>query len=394
MNEHELTLLRRKAILGTIAIAAWVLGLIMALTIRDGGDGIGPFLIVVGWFLTATWIAVDASMCGRRTVPWTIFGLAAAPLALLVYVLTAEPTAAICRQCGNRLLSTAQACPICGAQHVTGRVTNALNQAYTSLADSLMRAPVEQAKNTTRAIAIALGVTALFGMLFADTGMGFVAVFLVLSFAGYWILVPWWVYLDASWRRMEPIPWALLTLLTNIVGLVTYLVIRYPDPRSCPKCGADLPVGLKRCPYCGSEAEATCPRCQSPIRPDWVFCPSCATQLPAVTPQATGAGAGTTIKPPAISISGTVIDVSTGLPLQGAEVKVDSKDEAARSVSDSAGRFLLSELDPRPYVLIASAPGYTSQAKAFTPTAVGIGQCHFTLMPSRNQAEVKAEAET
>ena len=393
MNEHELTLLRRKAILGTIAAAAWALGLILAVALTDGTDGIGPFLMAVGWFLTATWIAVDASQCGRRTVAWTIFGLAAAPLALLVYVLTAEPTAAICTQCGNRLLSTAQACPICGAQHVTGRVTNALNQAYTSLADSLMRAPVEQAKNTTRAIAIALGVTSLFGMLFADTGMGFVAVFLVLSFAGYWILVPWWVYLDASWRRMEPIPWALLTLLTNVVGLVTYLVIRYPDPRTCPKCGADLPIGLKRCPYCGSEAEATCPRCQSPIRPDWVFCPSCATQLPTVPSQTTGVGAGTAAKPPAISISGTVIDVSTGLPLQSAEVKVDSKDEAARSISDAAGRFLLSELDPRPYVLIASAPGYTPQAKAFTPMAVGSGQCHFTLMPSRAQAEVKVDAE-
>jgi hypothetical protein len=111
--------------------------------------------------------------------------------------------------------------------------------------------------------------------------------------------------------------------------------------------------------------------------------------LPAVPSQATGVGTGATAKPPAISISGTVIDVSTGLPLQGAEVKVDSKDEAARSISDAAGRFLLSELDPRPYVLIASAPGYTSQAKAFTPMAVGSGQCHFTLMPSRAAVETQ-----
>lgn len=395
MNEHELTLLRRKTILGTVAVVCWVLAVLLGLTLDAGGEDVVPFFVLAGWFLTAMWVAMDASLRTRNVLLWTVFSLAAAPLSVLVYVMTSPPTAAVCTQCGNGLTSTSQVCPICGAQHVTGRVTNALNQAYTSLADSLMRAPVEQAKNTTRAIAIALGVTTLFGLFLADNGrelfhygFGFGTVLSVLSFAAYWILVPWWVYLDASWRRMEPIPWALLTLLTNVVGLVTYLVIRYPDPRTCPKCGADLPVGLKRCPYCGSEAEATCPRCQSPIRPDWVFCPSCATQLPAVTSQATGVGTGAA-KPPAISISGTVIDVSTGLPLQGAEVKVDSKDEAARSISDAAGRFLLSELDPRPYVLIASAERYTSQAKAFTPMATGAGQCHFTLMPSRTPAEVE-----
>jgi hypothetical protein len=55
-------------------------------------------------------------------------------------------------------------------------------------------------------------------------------------------------------------------------------------------------------------------------------------------------------------------------------------------MTDAAGRFLISELDPRPYVLVASADGYGTQAKAFTPMAVGAGQCHFTLMPHRTPA--------
>lgn len=398
MNEHELTLLRRKAIIGTMAAVAWGLGLLLVLVApRDGGD-IGGILMFAGWLFTATWIILDAIYRGRNVVPWAVFGLAAAPLAALIYVVTAQPSVAVCTHCGSSLATTAQTCPICGAQHMAGRVTSALNQAYTSLADSLMRAPVEQAKNTTRALAIALGVVGFLGTLMTATSNsipGPLAAVFVLCYASYWVLLPWWVYLDASWRRMEPIPWALLTLLTNIVGLVTYLVIRYPDPRSCPKCGSDLAVGLKRCPYCGSEAEPTCPKCQAPIRPDWVFCPSCATQLPIDSMRQTpGIGVTPSGKPPAISISGSVVDGATGLPLQGAEVKVDSKDETAVSMTDTAGRFLLSELDPRPYVLIASAEGYASQAKAFTPMAVGAGQCHFTLMPSRTQAEAETQGVT
>lgn len=396
MNEHELTLLRRKTILGTVAVICWALAIVAAIMRPNAGDPVGPFFVVSGWLLTALWVALDASMRARNVFFWTVVSLAASPLAVLIYAMTSPPNIAVCAQCGNRLPSLAQPCPICGTRHVAGRVSAAINQAYSSLADSLMRAPVEQAKNTTRAIAIALGVAALFSLVLANASGGALplVIILVLSFAAYWVLVPWWVYLDASWRRMEPIPWALLALMTNAVGLVTYLVIRYPDPRSCPKCGTDLPVGLKRCPYCGSEAEPTCPRCQSPIRPDWVYCPSCASQLPAVAPQQMPGVGAANGKPPAISISGSVVDGLTGLPLEGVEVRVDSRDLAASTVSDSAGRFLLSELDPRPYVLIASTEGYASSANSFTPTAVGAGQCHFTLMPSRTQAEAETQGVT
>ena len=239
MNEHELTLLRRKTILGTAAAICWALVALAVIVWPDIRDPVGPFFVIVSWLLTALWIALDASIRARQVYLWTVFSLAAAPLAVLAYVLTSPPTTAICNQCGNRLANMSQTCPICGARHVTGRVASAINHAYTSLADSLMRAPVEQAKNTTRAIAITLGIAALVGIILTGPGTPTsVLILAVLCVAGYWILVPWWVYLDASWRRMEPMPWAMLTLLTNVVGLVTYLVIRYPDPRACPKCGA------------------------------------------------------------------------------------------------------------------------------------------------------------
>ena len=252
MNEHELALLRRKTILGTVAVVCWALAFLAAILRPNIGDPTGPFFVISGWLLTALWVAMDATVRARNAFLWTMVTLAAAPLSVLIYAVTSPPNAAVCTQCGNRLPSLSQPCPICGTRHVAGRVSAAINHAYSSLADSLMRAPVEQAKNTTRAIAIALGIAALFSLILEGAiGALPLVIILVLSFAAYWVLVPWWVYLDATWRRMEPIPWALLTLMTNVVGLVTYLVIRYPDPRSCPKCGADLAVGLKRCPYCG-----------------------------------------------------------------------------------------------------------------------------------------------
>ncbi len=193
---------------------------------------------------------------------------------------------------------------------------------------------------------------------------------------------------------MDAVPWALLTLLTNVFGLVTYLVIRYPDPRPCPQCGAYLTMELKRCPYCGSEAEPTCPRCQSPVKADWVYCPACAAQLP--LPTQTGPAQddiGSVAASPSVSIAGTVVDAQTGLPLAEAEVKVDSKAEAPGVTTDESGRFLLSGLDPRPYVLVASAEGYIAQAKGYTPTATGAGRLHFMLLPARIPAATASPAE-
>jgi RNA polymerase subunit RPABC4/transcription elongation factor Spt4 len=204
-----------------------------------------------------------------------------------------------------------------------------------------------------------------------------------LCLAGYWVLLAWWVYLDATWRRMEATPWAILTLVTNVVGLVTYLVIRYPEPHTCEHCGANLQMGLKRCPYCGSETELACPRCQAPIRADWLYCPACAAQLPKAQPSSQPAEAPISqpTSRPAVSIMGTVTDAATGLPIAEAQVRIDSKTDTASTAADSQGKFALTDLEPRPYVVLASAEGYAPATRGFTPSATGGGKLDFSLYP-------------
>ena len=199
------------------------------------------------------------------------------------------------------------------------------------------------------------------------------------------MLVAWWVYLDSAWRRMDGVPWAVLTLVTNVVGLVTYLVIRYPDPRSCVSCGASIPTGLKFCPFCGSEAEAMCPHCQAPIKPGWQFCPVCAARLTpseSAIEDAPGVTSG-------VTISGSVLDAVEQTPIAGARVEIDSVAGGTPVTTDSLGRFELSVPDQRPYVLVASREGYTSQARPYSPGTKDARHVRFALHRTvRDQANV------
>jgi hypothetical protein len=48
-------------------------------------------------------------------------------------------------------------------------------------------------------------------------------------------------------------------------------------------------------------------------------------------------------------------------------VKIDSKSVSATATTDALGHFVLSGLEVRSYVLVASADGYISKAEPFTP---------------------------
>jgi RNA polymerase subunit RPABC4/transcription elongation factor Spt4 len=253
---------------------------------------------------------------------------------------------------------------------------------FSSLTDNLAPGPLKRARTTAMYMSVCVAALVVVGMLVnqwvPEPFWGYLRAIWIFSFCAYWVLLPWWVYLDAIWRRMEPLPWALLTLLTNVFGLVTYLVVRYSDPQACPQCGQYMPVGSKRCPYCGVEAQMSCPQCQAAIQPGWIYCPSCgaqiSTQAAPVRPEPQ-VGTLRTVK-----VTGCVRDASSGAPISSAEVKVDSRTDAKSGVTDSTGAFVLDGLEPRPCVLAASAPGYAPQARAFTPRPGGSVQ--FCLYPS------------
>lgn len=95
---------------------------------------------------------------------------------------------------------------------------------------------------------------------------------------------PIWVYLDGTKRGLDRAPlWALLVLLSNVVGLVIYLIAR-PDAelRSCKHCGANLRPEWRVCASCGAEADASraCPSCAAVVDRGWRYCPQCKAELP------------------------------------------------------------------------------------------------------------------
>lgn len=376
MANDQLTLLRRREVAGTIAVIAWGFGFFLALLVApntqsDIGSLIGLSMLVA-YVSTICWIAFDASLRGvgagggMATGGWVVFAIFLLPAVLLIYILSRPASPIVCSQCGTALASPSPVCPNCG------RPMSAVNRVFARLTDSLAPGSLERARLTARNLALTLVV-----LVFAEWAIhdalphvlkGFGGFLAVISFAAYWVLVPWWVYLDATYRRMEAVPWALLTLLTNVFGLVTYLVIRYPDPGACRSCGAYLTAGQKHCPYCGSEAGLICPQCNTPLRAEWAYCPACATQLSAPPAQPKQ-------DQPPNSVAGMVSDVA-GNPIAEAEVRVDSKADGLKAKTDASGRYRLENLELRPYVLIASAKGFEEASKAYTP---GVGEVSFAL---------------
>ena len=74
------------------------------------------------------------------------------------------------------------------------------------------------------------------------------------------ILLCIWVYKDANSRGMNGALWLIIVILTGILGLIIYLLVRAGEKgktqeikRICPKCGRVVKEDVKYCPYCGEE---------------------------------------------------------------------------------------------------------------------------------------------
>jgi RNA polymerase subunit RPABC4/transcription elongation factor Spt4 len=235
------------------------------------------------------------------------------------------------------------------------------------------------------------------------------------AFPAYWVLLPYYVYLDAKIRGMNAAPWGLLCLATNFIGLFTYLVVRNPDPIPCSGCGRLLDPGVRACPYCGAMTERACPSCGAPIGQDWQFCPACAAVIPkhVATVQTVGPQAPTSapVDPeqrardiPRIieqaraaarsaedadtqvaqaveriasgevftrraRIGGCVFDAATGQPIAGATIRSDASGAPLNATTDEQGVYSLVDLEPGPYVLIAETEGYHRAARSCNPPA-------------------------
>lgn len=391
MPTNDQGFLWRKERIGTIALISW-----FALLIYRSMDPQLPLLLFPVWIFSALFVYMDSRSRGTRVFWWTAYALVVPlvtalayfsmnrcdmmPLAILhafivgVYLALRPSVQPRCYRCGSGLGSQTEVCPICGYQNYLGRLESMARRIYGGLADSVTSAPTAKGRDTAKSIAIACAAFGVFGLIFHRLVPSVLA---GISLAGYWVLLAWWVYLDSAWRRMYPFPWAVLTLVTNLFGLATYLVVRNPDPKTCSQCGSVLSIGLKWCPYCGTETEIVCPVCQSAVNADWVYCPACSTELPGRK----GPSSGDEEKACSTVIRGTVVDGKSARPISDALVKVDSKSLSVSATTDAMGRFALTGLEVRPYVLVASAEGFTARAESYSPSAVGSKSISFVLFP-------------
>lgn len=105
----------------------------------------------------------------------------------------------------------------------------------------------------------------------------------ILSLIFTWLLLPAFVYVDASSRGMRNVmAVVLLTGLTFFAGFIVYLLVRPSRGSSlnCPSCDKELDGTHSFCPYCGHDISGDfCPECQYPIESGWEFCPGCRGKL-------------------------------------------------------------------------------------------------------------------
>jgi RNA polymerase subunit RPABC4/transcription elongation factor Spt4 len=94
----------------------------------------------------------------------------------------------------------------------------------------------------------------------------------------YWVLVALWVYQNARKAKINALLWGIITLCTNIAGLLIYLIYKQNN-QICHNCGALQNKGNIHCIHCGVKINKTCKNCNAIINEDDGFCHHCGKLL-------------------------------------------------------------------------------------------------------------------
>ncbi len=90
----------------------------------------------------------------------------------------------------------------------------------------------------------------------------------------YWVLVALSIYQNARKSKLNPYIWGGITLLTNIAGVIVYLIYKQNN-KTCIKCGAVQNKYNSYCINCGSKLNETCSKCGTVIKSRDNFCGKC-----------------------------------------------------------------------------------------------------------------------
>jgi len=121
-----------------------------------------------------------------------------------------------------------------------------------------------------------------------DLFLGGAICFVVIGLWIIFLLIAIWVYRDAESRGMSGVLWLLVVLLTGIIGLIIYLVVRsdrpvmpagYQPGYQYPGYAPQAPPPPAAPPPGTPAVTTTCRNCGSPLQPGVAFCPRCGAKV-------------------------------------------------------------------------------------------------------------------
>lgn len=105
-----------------------------------------------------------------------------------------------------------------------------------------------------------------------------IGVLMGLIFLIYWIGLALWVYKDANRKHNYPSLWGLLVLITNLVGLIIYIMYKQSN-KICNGCGTLQNRENIYCVKCGIKLSEQCSSCGNIINRNDNFCSRCGNNV-------------------------------------------------------------------------------------------------------------------
>lgn len=101
---------------------------------------------------------------------------------------------------------------------------------------------------------------------------------MVLFFMLYWIITSLMIYQNALKIKLNPYLWGIITLFTNIIGVIIYLI--YKNNRiTCNKCSTSNNKNNIYCTSCGNKINKCCTKCHTIINDKDKYCRSCGEKI-------------------------------------------------------------------------------------------------------------------
>lgn len=101
---------------------------------------------------------------------------------------------------------------------------------------------------------------------------------IILFLSLYWIIVALMIYQNSLNRGLNPYIWTGLTLITNVIGVMIYLIYKY-NRVTCNKCKTSNNKNNLYCTSCGNKINKSCKKCHSIISKKDKYCKSCGEKI-------------------------------------------------------------------------------------------------------------------